>query len=122
MDYMRIRTKKTGEFCTVHPNTELITDIYNRAKKPFCPKCVVEDTEKEIATNRYENYREILAEADGCKDELSVLRKRHLYRMQKGDNSQMQINLLYLNVLQESQEFLSVMRHQLRASKKFMEN
>lgn len=44
---MRIRTKKTGEFCTVHPNTELITDIHNRAKKPFCPKCVAEDTEKE---------------------------------------------------------------------------
>lgn len=47
MYYMRIRTKKTGEFCTVHPDTELITDIYNHAKKPFCPKCVVEDTEKE---------------------------------------------------------------------------
>ncbi len=83
---------------------------------------LMQDTEKEIVTNQYENYREILAEADGCKDELSVLRKKHLYRMQKGDNSQMQINLLYLNVLQESQEFLSVMRHQLRASKKFMEN
>jgi len=33
----------------------------------------------------------------------------------------MQVNLLYLNVLQESQQFLSNMRHQLRAAKKFME-
>jgi hypothetical protein len=83
---------------------------------------LMKNTEAEISTGSYENYREILAEADGCKDELSILRKKHLYRIQKGDNSQMQINLLYLNVLQESQEFLSVMRHQLRAAKKFMEN
>ncbi len=83
---------------------------------------LMRSTEKEISSGHYDNYREILAEADDCKDKLSVLRKRHLYRMQEGNESQMQINLLYLNVLQESQEFLSVMRHQLRATKKFMEN
>jgi len=38
------------------------------------------------------------------------------------DASQLQIDLLYLNVLQESQQLLSNMRHQLRAAKKFMEN
>ena len=78
---------------------------------------------EQIETGRYENYREILAEADACKDELSVLRKRHIDRIQNmGDNTLMQISLVYLNILQESQEFISVMRHQLRAAKKFMEN
>ena len=78
---------------------------------------------EQIETSRYENYREILAEADACKDELSVLRKKHIDRLQNmKDNTLMQISLVYLNVLQESQEFLSVMRHQLRAAKKFMEN
>ena len=77
---------------------------------------------EQIETSRYENYHEILAEADACKDELSVLRKKHIDRIQHlSDNSLMQISLVYLNVLQESQEFLSVMRHQLRAAKKFME-
>ena len=79
-------------------------------------------TAEQIETDRYENYREILAEADACKDELSVLRKKHIDRLQNmKDNSLMQISLVYLNILQESQEFLSVMRHQLRAAKKFME-
>ena len=79
-------------------------------------------TAEQIETNRYENYREILAEADACKDELSVVRKKHIDRIQHTkDNTLMQISLVYLNVLQESQEFLSVMRHQLRAAKKFME-
>ena len=78
---------------------------------------------EQIETSRYESYREILAEADACKDELSVIRKKHIDRIQNlSDNSLMQISLVYLNVLQESQEFLSVMRHQLRAAKKFMEN
>lgn len=77
---------------------------------------------EQIETSRYENYREILVEADACKDELSELRQKHIDRMQHlSDNSLMQISLVYLNILQESQEFLSVMRHQLRAAKKFME-
>ena len=78
---------------------------------------------EQIETSRYENYREILAEADACKDELSVIRKKHIDRIQHtGDNTLLKVSLVYLNVLQESQEFLSVMRHQLRAAKKFMEN
>ena len=80
-------------------------------------------TADDIDTNKYDNYREILAQADACKDELSVLRKQHIDRMQANtDASQLQIDLLYLNVLQESQQLLSNMRHQLRAAKKFMEN
>lgn len=77
---------------------------------------------EQIETGRYDNYRQILADADTCKDNLSVLRKKHIDRMQQSsDNSLMQVNLLYLNVLQESQQLLSNMRHQLRAAKKFME-
>lgn len=76
-----------------------------------------------IETGRYQNYREILAEADNCKDLLSVIRKGHIDRIQKSQHDeQLKVSLLYLNILQESQEFLSVMRHQLRAAKKFMEN
>lgn len=77
---------------------------------------------EQIETGRYDNYRQILADADTCKDNLSVIRKKHIDRMQQSsDNSLMQVNLLYLNVLQESQQLLSNMRHQLRAAKKFME-
>ena len=77
---------------------------------------------EQIETGRYDNYRQILADADTCKDNLSVLRKKHIDRMQQSsDNSLMQVNLLYLNVLQESQQLLSNMRHQLRAAKKSME-
>lgn len=76
----------------------------------------------EISTGRYDQYRNILAEADVCKDNLSVIRKTHLNRMQTAvDNHNLQVDMVYLNILQETQQFLSVMRHQLRSAKKFME-
>lgn len=53
---------------------------------------------------------------------MSLVRKEHLNRMQKGHGTKMiQVDLVYLNLLQETQQLLSVMRHQLRAAKKFME-
>lgn len=80
-------------------------------------------TESIISTNRYDTYKDVLAEADTCKDDLSALRKQHIDRMQReSSNKNLQISLVYLNILQESQEFLSIMRHQLRAARKFLKD
>lgn len=77
---------------------------------------------EEIETDRYDQYRSVLAEADVCKDQLSIIRKKHLNRMQVSrDNHNLQIDMVYLNILQETQQLLSTMRHQLRSAKKFME-
>ena len=84
---------------------------------------LMQQTETQISTCRFEHYRDTLALADKCKDELSIVRKRHIDRIteMKGNNL-LQVSLVYLNLLQESQQLLSNMRHQLRAAKKFMEN
>lgn len=76
----------------------------------------------EIETGRYQRYRAVLAAADECKDSISRLRKKHMFRMQTApDNRNMHVDLAYLNTIQETQQLLSVMRHQLRSAKKFME-
>ena len=75
-----------------------------------------------ISTNRYDLYQETLNIADECKDELSVMRKRVIDIMYRDNNANLKVSLLYLNILQESQEFLSIMRHQLRAARKFLDN
>ena len=84
---------------------------------------LMQQTEAQISTGRFEHYRDTLAMADQCKDELSIVRKRHIDRIQqaKGNNN-LQVSLVYLNLLQESQQLLSNMRHQLRAAKKFSES
>lgn len=84
---------------------------------------LMQQTETQISTCRFDHYRDTLALADKCKDELSIVRKRHIDRItEMKDNNLLQVSLVYLNLLQESQQLLSNMRHQLRAAKKFMEN
>ena len=79
-------------------------------------------TEQMISTNRYDLYQETLNIADECKDELSVMRKHVIDIMYRDNNANLKVSLLYLNILQESQEFLSIMRHQLRAARKFLDD
>jgi len=80
-------------------------------------------TETMLSTTRFEEYDDVLVEADKLKDELSVVRKRHIDRMQRdNDEKNLKVSLLYLNLLQESQEFVSIMRHQLRAASRFYGN
>lgn len=78
-------------------------------------------TEQMISTNRYDLYKDTLNIADECKDELSDMRKRVIDHMYQDKSVNLKVSLLYLNILQESQEFLSIMRHQLRAARKFLE-
>ena len=102
------------------PIPESYIDEYNTIRRRVNE--LMKMTCDEIETGRYEQYRDVLAEADNCKDELSRLRKTHLNRMQQiRDVKDMQVDMVYLNILQETQQLLSVMRHQLRSAKKFME-
>ena len=76
-----------------------------------------------LGTGRFDEYDEVLAQAEELKDRLSSVRKHHYDRMQKGgDVSTLKIDLVYINILQESQELLSIMRHQLRAGNRFYGN
>ena len=94
---------------------------YKDMKDRICE--LMKQTESMISTRRFEHYRDVLADADQCKDDLSVLRKRHIDRLQAtSTEGGLQVALVYLNILQESQQLLSNMRHQLRAAKKFMKS
>lgn len=82
---------------------------------------LMKTTAQMLDTRRFDRYRETMLEADSCKNTLSVYRKRHIDRMQRSINSaEYKVSLIYLNILQESQELLSIMRHQLRAGKKLL--
>lgn len=82
---------------------------------------LMKTTAQMLDTRRFDRYPETMLEADSCKNTLSVYRKRHIDRMQRSTNSaEYKVSLIYLNILQESQELLSIMRHQLRAGKKLL--
>lgn len=104
-----------------NPLPQMLIDEYMPIREKI--NYLLTENEECISTGRFENYHEVLASADRVKDELSMIRKHHIDRIQAAsDNSNLKISLVYLNLLQESQQLLSNMRHQLRAAKKFMEN
>ncbi len=74
-----------------------------------------------IDTGRYEEYALFMAKADLTKHQLSQVRSELLRNMQAAPTtSDYNISLVYLNYIQETQEMLSIMRHQLRATRKFV--
>ena len=81
-------------------------------------KSLLERTKDIIDNGNYEEADLVLAEGEELKTCLSRLHKMRIERMQE-ENSSVKLSLVYLNLLQESQELVSIMRHMLRASRKF---
>ena len=81
-------------------------------------KSLLERTKDIIDKGNYEEADLGLAEGEELKTCLSRLHKMRIERMQE-ENSSVKLSLVYLNLLQESQELVSIMRHMLRASRKF---
>lgn len=81
-------------------------------------KSLLERTKDIIDKGNYEEADLVLAEGEELKNCLSRLHKMRIERMQE-ENSSVKLSLVYLNLLQESQELVSIMRHMLRASRKF---
>ncbi len=74
-----------------------------------------------IETDRYDCYPVFMKKADEVKNKLSEVRDELLKNMQmESSTSEYNISLVYLNCLQETQEMLSIMRHHLRATRKFI--
>ncbi|MCD8289535.1 MAG: inorganic phosphate transporter [Prevotella sp.] len=82
---------------------------------------LLKETAGMIQTRDYSQYRRCLDNASDCKRTLSELRDKHLDNMQDTpSNDDYNISVVYLNLLQETQELLSIMRHHLRAANKFL--
>ena len=101
-----------------NPMPQSFIDELTPLRRRMCE--LMERSEAMLSTRQFAAYDTVLNEADQLKDELSVVRKRHYDRMQNDHDTQnLKISLVYLNLLQECQEFISIMRHQLRAARKF---
>ena len=71
-----------------------------------------------ISDGDFKTSDELLVEGNAIKARISQVRHQQQDRMQRED-SNIKVALLYLNTLQEMQELVSMMRHLLRASKRF---
>lgn len=80
---------------------------------------LMDRTQTVIENNNYAEADDILVKSDALKNKISALRKQQMNRMQEADSTSLKASMVYLNILQESQELVSIWRHLLRASRFF---
>lgn len=80
---------------------------------------LLDETRRMIAERDYSNADKVLVDANAAKRLLSETRDKQEVRMQT-EEGDLQIGILYLNTLQETQELISTIRHLLRASRHFL--
>lgn len=80
---------------------------------------LMDRTQTVIENNNYAEADDILVKGDALKNKISALRKQQMNRMQEADSTSLKASMVYLNILQELQELVSIWRHLLRASRFF---
>jgi Na+/phosphate symporter len=75
-----------------------------------------------IESSDYMDYEQLFFTSNHISEEFSRLRNAQIERIRQGNNENLNVSLVYLNLLQESQELVSILRHLLRASRKFQSN
>ena len=115
--------KRIGEPCKEHVDNNF-NPISKEAIEEFTPireeLCMLmERTHDSIMNNDYTGADDILKKGDELKNKISALRKHQMNHMQESDSSSLKAAMVYLNILQETQELVSVWRHLLRASRFF---
>lgn len=88
--------------------------------RPVCKEVdhLLSGAERMISTNNYKGAAKLLVDGNALKKKLSVLRHLQQEHLQHEEQN-IRASLLYLNLLQETQELISMTRHLLRASKRF---
>jgi phosphate/sulfate permease/phage pi2 protein 07 len=75
-----------------------------------------------IETSNYSDYHQLFFTCKNFSEEFSRLRHAQIECIRQGNNENLNVSLVYLNLLQESQELASLLRHLLRASRKFQKD
>lgn len=114
--------KRICEPCKEHVDNNF-NPLSGRAVEEFIPirdelTTLMTAARDVLANGDYEKADTILKEGDRLKEKLSMLRKQQMNRIQEKDTN-IKTSLVYLNILQESQELVSTWRHLLRAGRMF---
>lgn len=119
---MTYNLRRINEVCKEHVDNNF-RPLPAEFRDSFVTLCdrislVIADSAAAIEESRPEVIDELRRRCSAIKDELSA-RTRDVYDLlQKGDADNMTVAYVYLNVLQESQEFVTSLRKMLRASGK----
>ena len=114
--------KRMSDLCREHVENNF-NPLPARCATEFRPvrdrvKRLLLRSEAMIHTNDYTRMEELLTESSAVKEQLTELQQLQLNRIQE-ENGSINVSLVYLNVLQESLEIVSALRHMIRSSYNF---
>lgn len=104
----------------VDNNFEPVSDMCIEEFRPMRNQLVflIDKTRTLLERRRFRDADALRAECDRVKEQMSLTRKQLIDRMQDESES-LGANYVYLNLLQESQELISALRHLLRSARNF---
>ncbi|MBQ3191081.1 MAG: inorganic phosphate transporter [Bacteroides sp] len=114
--------KRICEPCKEHVDNNF-KPLSERARNEFIPVrdemiALMTQARDVIVSGDYDKADAILKDGDGLKVKISTLRRHQMNRIHD-ESVNVKTALVYLNILQESQELVSSWRHLLRASRMF---
>ena len=114
--------KRICEPCKEHVDNNF-KPLSERARNEFIPVrdemiALMTQARDVIISGDYDKADAILKDGDGLKNKISTLRRHQMNRIHD-ESVNVKTALVYLNILQESQELVSSWRHLLRASRMF---
>ncbi len=116
--------RRIADPCEEHVDNNFVP-LSNEQVKEYIPLrdtvlFLLKRTEKILRTDAYDEVDDVRREAEELKDCLEKARKVQMQRMQSTKEN-INVAYLYLNLLQETRELTSSLRHLMRASKGFRE-
>ena len=116
--------KKSPQDIAIERNTWFHLGANSDQQFIYCLRRMLEPVREHVDNNFNPIPEEYIHEFQPVRQKVnSTLRKGLIDHIQQSSDTKMlQVSLVYLNILQETDEFLNIMRHQLRAAKKFIEN
>lgn len=119
---MTYSLRRINEVCKEHVDNNFrpLPVHFHKSFMAICDKIrdVLLDAERVIEVSQPEEIDALRRRCERIKNELSARSKDAYGYIQKGDASNLTVVYVYLNVLQESQEFVTSLRKMLRASGK----
>ena len=119
---MTYSLRRINEVCKEHVDNNFrpLPEHFHKSFMAICDKIrdVLLDAERVIEVSQPDEIDALRRRCERIKNELSARSKDAYGYIQKGDASNLTVVYVYLNVLQESQEFVTSLRKMLRASGK----
>lgn len=119
---MTYSLRRINEVCKEHVDNNFrpLPKEFHQSFSDMCEMIisVLKDSADQIEESKPETIDELRKRCSMIKDKLTYLTRGVYDLLQKGDADNMTVAYVYLNVLQESQEFITSLRKMLRASGK----